>query len=88
MDKRGQTGSIGIWRFFLSLIVGGILIMLALQPIAQPLLEGSRNATTNATANQGTAYLQATVDYMPAIFVFISFFGLIAGAVYWREVLR
>lgn len=88
MHTRGQAGSIGIWRFFLSLIVGGILIMLALNPIAGPLLDRAANSTTNTTANQGTAWLQAGVDNMPIIFLIISFFGLIAGAVYMREVLR
>lgn len=88
MDTRGQGGSIGIWRFFIALIVGGILIMMALQPVAQPLLDGSMNATTNQTANQATSWLQAGVDNMPIIFLLISFFGLIAGAVYHREVLR
>lgn len=88
MDTRGQGGSIGIWRFFLSLIVGAALLMLALQPVADPLLAGAHNSTTNATFNQGTTWMQAGVNHMPTIFVLISFFGLIAGGVYWREVLR
>jgi hypothetical protein len=84
-DTRGQ--SIGFVHFFLSLIVGGIVVFIA-WTVTDPILARSSNATTNTTANTGTMWLQTAFDYLPVVFLGISFFGLIALAIYQREVLR
>jgi hypothetical protein len=85
MDSRAQ--SIGISRFFLALVVGAIMYWIV-SLIADPVLSGATNTTTNATANQGTSWLQSGVDFLPVAFLGIGFFGLIAFAVYRREVTR
>jgi len=83
-DQRGQA--IGIARFILSLAVGAILVGAVLWPLANPLLERARGATSNPTGNQATEWLQSLVDFMPMIFLVIAFFGLLVLAVYQREV--
>lgn len=85
MDTRAQ-GAIGIARLFLALIVGAIVFWIV-SLVSDPLLNGSRNATTNQTANTATDWLGMGVDYIPVIMLLISFFGVIVGAIYVREVL-
>lgn len=81
-----NRASIGIIRFFLSLIVGGIVTWLVWE-VANPILEGARASTTNPKANQGTEWFQLLIDNLPIFFLMIAFFGLIALAVFQREVL-
>jgi hypothetical protein len=84
MHNRAQ---IGLVRFFLSLGVGAIVVWIVTE-IGSPILSGAENATTNGTANQATGWFQTGADYLPVIFLFIAFFGVIALAVFQREVLR
>jgi Na+-driven multidrug efflux pump len=85
MNDRAQ--SIGIIAFFLSLIVGAILIFIV-NTVTEPVLSRSSNATTNATLSQGTQYLQTGVDVLPLAFLLIGFFGLLVIAIYQREIGR
>jgi uncharacterized membrane protein len=81
-DTRAQ--SIAIMRFFLSLIVGGILCWI-LWEVTDPILDGASSATTNAKANQATTWFEQAIDWFPLYFLLIAVFGLVAVAVYQRR---
>jgi hypothetical protein len=86
MTMTDNRASIGIIRFFLSLIAGAVVVWIVWE-VANPILDGARGATNNAEANQGTEWFQLLVDNLPITFLMIAFFGLIALAVFQREVL-
>ena len=85
MDDRGQA--VCIVRYILALMVGAAVTWVVWE-ISNPLLDDSKAATSNATANQGTEWLRTGVNNFPIFFLGISFFGLVALAVYERERLR
>lgn len=89
MALRGDTRaqSIGISRFFLTLIVGAVLFWIASR-ITTPVLNDAMNATNNATANQGTEWFRTAINWIPILIVFLALFSIIALAVFQREVLR
>lgn len=84
-DDRAQ--SIGIARLFLSLTVGAFVIGIVWQ-ITTPLLDHARDSGSDEVATQGTMWMQAGIDHLPIIFLFIAVFGLVALSVFQREVLR
>lgn len=84
-DTRGQ--SIGIARFFLSLIVAAIVGWIV-ELVATPVLQGTLDASNNAQANEATNWFLTGVDYLPIAFMIIAFFGLITLSIFQREVLR
>lgn len=83
MDNRAL--SIGIGRFILSLIAGVPVIWIVWK-VTDPILEGSKQATNNATANQATDWFSQGINWMPIGFLLVAFFGIIVLAVYRREV--
>jgi hypothetical protein len=85
MNNRAQ--SIGIARYFLSFIVAAIVYWIA-DLTTDPILSQSYNVTNNATANQATQWFDAAVTNMPLAFALISFLGMIALSVFYREALR
>jgi len=85
MDNRGQ--SIGISRFFLSLMVGAILYWIT-DRVTTPVIAQSRNVTNNATANQATEWFHQGVEAMPLAIALLTFIGIIMLSVFQREVLR
>lgn len=84
MDNRAQ---IGIVRFFAALGVGAILSFLALQ-VTNPLLERAGEASAGTAAAPATTWLTTGGEYLVVIFLGISFFGMIALAIYQRGVGR
>lgn len=82
-DTRGQP--IGIGRFFLALLVGGILFMVVLTPVATPLLQESMNATDHEKTNEATGWFQEWIEYTPIIMLMISVFGVLLVAVFQRN---
>jgi Na+-driven multidrug efflux pump len=86
MDERAQ-GAISIARIFLALGVGAIAIWI-LNEVATPILNMAGEQSSDPVATAGNSYLSAGVEFVPALFLFITFFGTIAGAVYYREVVR
>ena len=84
MDERAQP--ITISRLFLGLLVGAIVFW-GIELVTDPLLSRASNTTSNATANQGTTWLTTATDWFPVAVLIISFFGVIVGAIYAREVL-
>jgi len=85
MDTRAQ--SLGIARYVMALVVGAIMFWI-INEVTQPMRDRARNATSNATANQGTDWLSQGVDFWPIAILLISFFGLLVYSVYIREVSR
>jgi len=85
MDNRGQ--SIGIGRFLLALLVGTIMYWVV-DLTTEPMLQGSYNATNNATANQATQWFETGINALPIAIALIAFISLIALSVFQREVLR
>lgn len=83
MDERAQ--SIGIARLFLSLAVGAIVYFI-LETVTDPILDRAGNATSNATANQATAWLRQGIDYAPAAIAMLTFISLVVLAIYQREI--
>jgi len=86
MDERAQ-GAISIARIFLALAVGAVCIWI-LNSVATPILNISGQQSSDPVATAGNSYLTAGVEFIPALFLFITFFGAIGGAVYYREVVR
>lgn len=84
-DTRAQ--SIGISRYFLTMIVGAVLFWIASQATEKPLNE-AMNATDNATANTGTQYFMTAIDMIPILIALLALFSIIALAIFQREVLR
>jgi len=85
MDTRAQ--SIGFSRYLLALVVGAFVVWIV-QDISEPILDGAYNTTNSPKANQATGWLVDGVDYLPLWFLLVSFFGLLVGTIYAREVLR
>lgn len=85
MDNRGQ--SIGIARFFLALGVGAVVYWIV-SLTTDPIIAGSKNATTNATANQATRWFEQGIQAFPLVMTLVSVIGIIALSVFKREVLR
>lgn len=85
MDDRAQA--IGILRLFLGLAVGAVVLWI-LDLAAGPMLSRAANSASDETSAQGTEWLQEGLQYMPMLFLGVSFFGLIAYSVYSREVGR
>lgn len=83
MDNRGQ--SIGIVRFFLSLIAGAFMAFIVYQ-IANPILERADATDAGQMGNQGTVWIQSGVDFIAIVFLGIAVFGLLILAIYQREV--
>ena len=85
MDDRAQ--SIGIARFFLSLVVGAFVTWIVWE-ITSPLLDKADQTAEHPDAVEGVTWLSTAVDYLPIMFLGIAFFGLIALSVFQREMLR
>lgn len=84
MDTRAQ-GAIGTARLFLALGVGAVGIWI-LNETAVPILNFAAQQSSDPVATAGNSYLTSGVEFLPALFLFISFFGTVAGAVYYREI--
>lgn len=84
MNTRGQ---IGIVRFFAALGVGAILSFLVLQ-VTNPLLARASDQSAGTAAAPATEWLSTGGEYLVVIFLGISFFGMIALAIYQRGVGR
>jgi len=85
MDNRAQ--SIGLARFFLSLLVG-VPVVWIVWKVTDPILQGSKNATNNATANQATDWISQGVNWLPVWILLLSFMGIMILAIYQRELLQ
>lgn len=85
MDDRAQ-GAVNLGRLFLALLVGAAVVWIVGE-VTAPLFEYTSAHSDDPTAAQGSAWLQEGIDFMPALFLFITFFGVVAAAVYSREVL-
>lgn len=84
MTNRAQ---VGILRFFAALVLGAPLAYFVLQ-ITDPLLDRAADQSAGTAAEQSTQWIAAGGDYLVVIFLLISFFGLIALAIYQRGVGR
>lgn len=85
-DDRAQA--IGFSRFIMAVFVVGSILWFILDQVARPLATGAENSTTNATLNQGSAWLVDFIDLLPAIILVTGALGVIVLAIYQREVLR
>jgi len=83
-DTRGQ--SVGLARFILSLIAGVPIIWITAK-VTDPILAGSRNATSSAKANDATNWLSQGVDWLPVWFLIVAFLGVVVLAIYQRQLL-
>lgn len=85
MNDRAQ--SIGIGRLILGTGVG-VVVFWIVSEITAPLFEYSseNSAAGDTVAQNGNAWLQEAVNFMPGIVLFIGFFGIIAYAVFSRQV--
>jgi hypothetical protein len=83
-DTRGQ---IGLVRFFAALVVGAFLSYFVLQ-VTDPILERASSESAGTAAAPATQWLSTGGDYLVVIFLVISFFGMIALALYQRGVGR
>jgi len=84
-DTRGQA--IGILRFFAALIVGAPLAYFAYR-VTEPILDKSETAAQGTDAAATAGWLSAFGEYMVVVFLFVSFFGLVALSLYQREAVR
>lgn len=84
MDDRAQA--IEISRLFLGLLVGAVVFWVV-DSVAEPLLDIAGESGSGEVAAQGTSYMTEGVAFLPVVFLFISFFGLIAYSVFSRQVL-
>jgi len=82
-DTRGD--SVGIFRLFLGLIVGAIMVGIVWE-VGNKILDVARTRGSGQVATESTTYIQQAVDYLPVIFLLISFFGVVAYALYQRQV--
>lgn len=85
MDDRAQ--SIGVARFFLSL-VGASFVVWIVWEVANPILEHARGKNVGQTGSQATEWMQSGVDFIAITFLVIAVFGLLVLSIYQREVLR
>lgn len=84
MNTRGQA--IGISRLLLGLVVG-VVVVGVVRKVTNPLFEEASAQGSGEVATNGTTWLQQGVDFLPIIFLLVSFFGLVAYSVYTREVM-
>lgn len=84
-DTRAQA--MGIARFFLALGSGAIVVYIVTK-VTTPLLDTAAERGSGQVATTGTDYLRQAVDFMPVAVLLVSFFGVVAAAVFAREVLR
>jgi len=84
-DTRGQA--IGIMRFFAALVVGAPLAYLAYR-VTDPILERAETQAAGTDAAATSGWLAAFGEYMVVVFLFVSFFGLVALSLYQREAVR
>jgi hypothetical protein len=81
-----RAQSIGISQLILALVTGAVMIFL-MQLMADEMLPGAQNATTNATANQATTWLQTfSTDIVPVVILLLAFMSIIVLAVYRSEI--
>lgn len=85
MDNRAQA--IGISQLFLGLGVGAVVFWIVSE-VASPMFDIAKEQGSGEVATNGTTWLQQGVNFLPIVFLMISFFGLIAYSVYTRGVLR
>lgn len=83
MDNRADATSIS--RLFLGLIVG-VVVFWIVSLVTEPLFAHTSEAS-GEVATKGTAWLQEGINFMPTMFLIISLFGIVAYAVFTREVL-
>lgn len=83
MDTRGQT--IGYVRFFAALIIGGMLAFFAAK-VTSPILNRASEQSAGTAAEPASGWLITFGDNMVVIFLLVSFFGLIALAIFQRRV--
>lgn len=85
-DNRGQA--IGIARLFLGLGVGAVMLFI-IGAVTAPLFTHVKGQTDPGSMGAtGTMYLQQGIEGLALAFLLISFFGIVAYAVFSREVLR
>lgn len=85
MADRGQT--IGIVRFFLSLIAGSFIAWMVWE-VTTPILERADAAEAGQMGNEATGWITSGVEFIAIIFLGIAVFGLLILAIYQREVIR
>jgi len=83
-DERAQ--SVGIAKFLLSMVVALVLAWIV-STITEPILSRASAAGETATATQATGWFSAAVGNLFVFFLIIGVFGIVALAVYQREVL-
>lgn len=82
-NNRGQATA--VFKFFVAL-VGGAILVLIINEVTSPLFEFINDNNGDPTAATGTTYLEQGINFLPIAFLMISVFGLVAYAVYSREV--
>jgi len=84
MDNRAQP--VGIGQFLLSMVVALVLAWMV-NTVTEPILSRASAAGETAAATQATSWFQAGVNSLFVFFLIIGVFGIVALAVYQREVL-
>lgn len=82
-DTRAQ--SIGIVRFFATLIIGAPLAYFAYR-ITEPILSRAETQAAGTQAAQTSQWLSTFGTYIVFIFLVVSFFGLVVLSLYQRRV--
>lgn len=80
--------AIGIAKFVLALGVGAIVIWIVSEVTAPLFTHVEGETASGDAAATGTQYLQEGVNFLPVLFLGVSFFGIIAYSVYSRELAR
>lgn len=80
--------SIGIVRFFLSVFGIGSIMTFLVWEITAPILDRADTEGAGTAAAEGTTWLNQGLDYLPVIFLLVGGFGLVAYAVFQRQVVR
>lgn len=83
-DTRAQ--SVGISRFLLSMLVAVVLAWIV-KTVTEPILSESQTKATEPAAINAVSWLQAGTESLFVFFLVIGLFGIVALAVYQREVL-
>lgn len=81
--RNGQP--IGIARLFVSLLAGGMLLIL-FRRVITPILDTADARATTEMGQNGNVWLSELLANMPLIFAGIAFFGLIALAVFQSRI--
>jgi hypothetical protein len=82
VDRRGQA--IGILRLFLGLAFGAFVYWIVTLA-TEPMLAFASNSSSDSISSQGTTWLESGIGYLPLLFLFLGFFGLIALSVFQRR---